>query len=75
MFKGFPDQKTVRRLRDLYPTGTRVVLEKMNDPYTSLRPGDAGRVVHVDDAGSIHVQWDKGSSLAVVCDVDIIRLE
>lgn len=75
MFKGFPDQKTVRRLRDLYPTGARVVLEKMNDPYTSLRPGDTGRVVHVDDAGSIHVQWDKGSSLAVVYDVDIIRLE
>lgn len=73
MFNEFPDQKTVDRLRKLYPSGTRVVLEKMEDPYTQLKPGDGGRVVHVDDTGSIHIQWDSGSCLAVIYGVDVIR--
>ncbi len=73
MFNEFPDQKTVDWLRKMYPTGTRVVLEKMEDPYTRLKPGDCGKVVHVDDAGSVHVQWSNGSSLAAIYGVDVIR--
>ena len=73
MFNEFPDQKVVDRLRKIYPTGTRVVLEKMEDPYTRLKPGDCGKVVHVDDAGGIHIQWNNGSCLAAINGVDVIR--
>ena len=73
MFNEFPDQRTIERLKSLYPTGTRVVLEKMDDPYTRLRPGDSGKVIHVDDAGGIHIQWDNGSCLAAIYGVDVIR--
>ena len=73
MFNEFTDQKIVDQLRKIYPSGTRVVLEKMEDPYTLLKPGDGGKVLYVDDAGSIHVQWDRGSSLAVIYGVDMIR--
>lgn len=73
MFNEFPDQQVINRLRNIYPTGTRIVLEKMNDPYTSLKPGDGGKVVHVDDAGGIHIQWDKGSCLAAIYGIDVIR--
>lgn len=52
MFNEFPDQRVVDRLRKIYPSGTRVELVRMEDPYTTLKPGDTGRVVHVDDAGS-----------------------
>ena len=45
----------------------------MEDPYTLLKPGDGGKVLYVDDAGSIHVQWDRGSSLAVIYGVDMLR--
>ena len=36
------------------------------DPYTRLREGDRGTVVHVDDLGTIHVKWDSGSSLGLI---------
>ncbi len=73
MFNEFPDQKVVDRLRKTYPSGTRVELVRMEDPYTALKPGDCGRVVHVDDAGGIHIQWDNGSTLAAIYGVDVIR--
>lgn len=72
MFNEFPDQRTIDRLRSLYPTGTRVVLEKMDDPYTRLKPGDGGKVIRVDDAGGIHIQWDNGSCLAAIYGVDYV---
>ena len=36
----FPSKDTVERLRKQYPSGTRVELVHMNDPYSKLRPGD-----------------------------------
>ena len=60
-------KETLIRLRKEYPAGTRVELIKMNDPFNSnLYPGVQGTVVVVDDIGTIHVQWDCGSSLGVV---------
>jgi hypothetical protein len=60
-------------LREKYPTGTRVELVHMDDPYTKLTVGDKGTVNHVDDMGTIHISWDCGSSLGVVYGEDIIR--
>ena len=59
-------------LREKYPTGTRVELGRMDDPYTSLTTGDKGTVRCVDDIGTIHINWDCGSSLGAVYGVDII---
>lgn len=59
-------QEQVAKLREEYPEGTRIMLLKMNDPYTQLKKGDMGNVLHVDDAGQIHMIWDTGSSLALV---------
>ena len=67
-------KETLERLRKEYPTGCRVELTKMNDPYrTDLVPGCKGTVTGVDDAGSIHVRWDIGSSLAVVYGEDACK--
>ena len=52
MNKGFPSRETVARLREQYPEGTWVELISMNDPHTTLRPGDKGRVSLVDDTGT-----------------------
>lgn len=59
-------------LREKYPSGTRVELVHMDDPYTSLTVGDKGTVKHADDMGTIHISWDCGSSLGAVYRVDII---
>jgi hypothetical protein len=55
----------LKQLRSYYPPGTRVVLVRMHDPYTKLTPGEKGTVTGVDDIGTIHVNWDSGSSLGI----------
>ena len=73
MFWGV-SKETIKRLREEFPTGCRVELTKMNDPWrTDLTPGCQGTVTAVDDIGSIHVKWDIGSSLAVIFGEDACR--
>ena len=62
----FPSKEIVQALRKRYPKGTRVVLVRMNDTYTKLRPGDLGTVEFIDDAGTLFCRWDNGSTLGVV---------
>jgi hypothetical protein len=69
----FPSKETVKQLRKQYPTGTRVELLRMNDPYSRLKPGDTGTVTGVDDIGTIHVNWDCGSTLGIAYGEDKCR--
>ena len=69
------NEKTVEQLRKEYPTGVRVELLHMDDPYnTKLFPSASGTVKHVDDMGTIHVRWDCGSSLGVVYGEDSCKI-
>lgn len=70
---GFPSEKTVELVRKMYPKGTRVELVQMDDPYTSLKPGDKGTVRFVDDTATVFVDWDCGSGLGIVYGVDRVR--
>jgi hypothetical protein len=54
--------------------GRRVELIRCFDPYTRLRPGALGTVSLVDDAGTVFVDWDGGSSLGLVPNEDEYRL-
>lgn len=58
-------REQLRLYKERYKKGTRVRLISMNDPYSKLKPGDAGSVESVDDIGTIHVLWDCGSTLGV----------
>ena len=53
-----------------YPVGTRVELIEMDDPYSKLKAGEQGTVSFVDAIGTIHVNWDCGSSLGLIPGVD-----
>lgn len=70
---GFPSREVVERLRKEYPEGTRLSLISMDDPYSKLVPGDRGTVTHVDDGGTIHMRWDRGSSLGLAFGEDSFR--
>jgi hypothetical protein len=70
----FPSKETVERLRREYPAGTRVELIAMDDPYTKLKSGDRARIRGVDDAGNILCEWDCGSTLSLIPDVDRFRI-
>ena len=63
----------LKQLKEYYTPGTRVMLIRMSDPYTNLKQGDRGTVTLVDDIGTIHVNWDCGSSLGVVFGEDECR--
>ena len=64
----------LRSLRERFPSGCRVELTHMDDPYnTRLHEGCIGTVIAVDDIGTIHVNWDCGSSLGVVYGEDSCR--
>ena len=67
-----PDRSIVRRLREQFPSGTRVELMQMDD-LQAPPIGTKGTVYGVDDTGSILVNWDNGSSLNVVYGVDRCR--
>ncbi len=68
----FPNKETVERLRSAYPVGCRVELTCMGD-LQAPPIGTLGTVRGVDDAGSILVSWDNGSSLNVVYGADACR--
>ena len=70
----FPKREAVEAVSARYPKGTRVELVSMDDPYTTLKPGDQGTVDFVDDIATIHVKWDCGSGLGVAYGVDKIRI-
>lgn len=69
MSNGFPDRKTVERLRREYPAGTRVRLLAMDD-VQAPPAGTLGTVTAVDDAGHILMSWDSGGSLSLILGVD-----
>jgi len=50
--------------------GRRVRIIRLEDPYTRLKSGDEGTISYIDDSGSIFVDWDSGSKLALLPDLD-----
>ena len=70
--KGY-NRKNKKQIETLYPKGTRVELISMDDIQAPPK-GTKGTVYHVDDIGQIHVDWDNGSSLALICDVDRFKI-
>lgn len=57
-------------LEKTYPTGTEVVLESVMDDPNPIPVGTKGTVTHIDDAGTIHVNWEDGRSLGCLFEVD-----
>ena len=61
----FPTREQVARLRERYRKGTKVRLISMDD-IQAPPPGAIGEVIGVDDAGSVMVRWETGSSLSLI---------
>ena len=72
-----PSDEHLEYLRRLYPAGTRVELISFiePDPYSTLKPGDRGTVVCVDDMADLLIAWDNGSSLNLLPEDHYIRIE
>ena len=62
----FPNDYQRGLVRATYRPGTRIELISMADPWSRLKQGDRGTVTNVDDACTIHMAWDNGSSLGLI---------
>lgn len=59
--------------KNLYPEGTRVICEYMNDNMHPVPSGTRGTVEFVDDLGTIHCRWDNGQGLGLAPNEDKFR--
>lgn len=67
------DSKALEKLRKMYPIGAKVELVKMDDAQAPP-VGTMGVVEFIDDMGTIHVEWENGSSLGVVYGEDLCKV-
>ncbi len=67
--RGFPSREQIQRYKEMYPEGTLIQLDYMNDPYP-VPAGTVGEVVAVDDGGNVQVRWQNGRTLAVIPEAD-----
>lgn len=65
-----PSREQIERIKQQYPTGTRIKLNSMEDPYAPVDSGTFGTVKAVDDMGTLFVDWDNGRSFGVIVGED-----
>jgi hypothetical protein len=54
--------------------GFKIQLINTDDPYTNLKPGDIGVITHIDDKGTVFVDWENGSALGLIPNVDNFKI-
>ena len=59
-------QREAKKIKEMYPVGTRVELINMEDPYSPVEAGARGTIEHVDALGQLHMKWDNGRTLALL---------
>ena len=62
----FPSREFVDSIKARYPEGTRICLDYMGDDPRPIPPGTRGTVLHVDDIGTVHCNFDNGRQLGLV---------
>ena len=72
--KKFTDAE-IKAIKEKYVSGTKIkLLEPMKDEMYSVETGTIGEVDFVDDIGTIHMDWDSGSSLGLIPEVDSFEI-
>ena len=62
----FVNEALVKRMKDTYPPGTRIMLDYMGDDPRPIPPGTKGTVRTVDDIGTVHCDFDNGRHLGLI---------
>ena len=70
----FVDKNLVKRMKEQYPAGTRIVLDQMGDDPRPIPPGTKGTVRVVDDMGTVHCDFDNGRRLGLVPGEDTFHI-
>ena len=72
--KGLPTRAQVETIRKQYPVGTKVRMIRMEEDRNPILPGTVGTVAYVDDAGSVHMKWENGRTLAFIPGEDSVEI-
>lgn len=67
------DFKKIEKIKKQYQKGMMVRCIYMDDKQ-AVPSGTVGTVTSVDDMGTIHVDWENGSSLGVILDCDTVAI-
>ena len=65
-----PSKMQIEMLRECYPKGMRVQLDRMYDDPYPIQPGTKGTVEGIDDYGHLMMKWDNGRTPSLVWDKD-----
>ncbi len=60
------NKKRIEMMKQRYPEGTRICLDRMDNDPRPIPPGSKGTVQFVDDMGTVFCKFDNGRSLGVV---------
>lgn len=60
----------IARIKERYPAGTHIQLDRMGDDPNPIPSGTKGTVVGVDDAGTVFCNFDNGRNLGICPEVD-----
>ncbi len=55
-----------KMLKDMYPAGTKIVLDHMGDDPRPVPDGTKGTVICVDDMGTVHCTFENGRQLGLI---------
>ena len=64
----------VDSIKTRYPAGTRIELIQMGDDPRPIPPVTKGRVINVDDIGTVHCAFDNGRQLGLIPGEDSFRV-
>ena len=71
----FPDSKTVEQIKAQYPVGLHIILDFMGDDPRPIPPGTKGVVRIVDDAGTVHCDFENGRRLGLIPGEDSFHID
>ena len=63
-------KEELKYIRNKYTVGTKVKLIRMYDLIGAVPPNTTGTISYVDDIGTIHIDWENGSTLGLNFEID-----
>ena len=62
-------KEQIKKIKEEYPSGTEIIVDRMADDPRPVAPGTQGTVIAVDDIGTLHCNFN-GRQLGVIPGVD-----
>ena len=70
----YNDRMFAQMMKRNYPPGTEIVLDQMGNDPCPIPDGTKGTVMHVDDIGTIHCEFEDGRYLGLIPGEDLFHV-